>query len=116
MTMKFILGFIDTRGNVVIEPQFIEARDFSEGLAVVRRIYFEKDMPSVTVENKYGFIDMKGNYVIEPQFAGAGDFSEGLAAVATGDKYGYKWGFIDTTGTVVIEPQFDGVRAFSSRF
>ena len=63
-------GFIDTKGNVVVEPQFVGVRGFSEGFVAVR-IYSE-------YEYKWGFIDTGGNVVIEPQFSDAMSFSEGI--------------------------------------
>ena len=62
-------GFIDKSGKVVIEPQFDDAEDFSEGLAQVGK------------DGKWGFIDKSGKVVIEPQYDYVGDFSEGLAKV-----------------------------------
>ncbi len=35
MAKKYGYGYIDKNGKVVIEPQFDDARDFSEGLARV---------------------------------------------------------------------------------
>lgn len=63
-------GYIDKKGNVVIEPQFIDAYAFDEGIALVK------------LENKlYGFIDEEGQLVIEPIYAFAKPFREGLAPV-----------------------------------
>jgi uncharacterized protein YkuJ len=61
-------GFIDKNGKVVIELQFDNAGNFSEGLAEVKK------------DDKYGFIDKSGKVVIEPQFDNAGNFSEGFAS------------------------------------
>jgi hypothetical protein len=106
-------GYIDQMGNVVIEPQFDYAGQFSEGLAYVIE------------DDKVGYIDGTGRYVIEPQFgtwaeSGIGGtdtlgpddfftFSEGLASVIRGGKHGY----IDQSGAFVIEPQFDYAGDFS---
>lgn len=81
-----LLGYIDTTGRVVIEPQFTRAGDFSEGLAPVR------------IYGKYGFIDRTGKIVIEPRFVFAGKFSRGLAYVATETGVGY----IDKSGKIVF--------------
>ena len=82
-------GYMDKDGNVVINPQFDRADDFSEGLARVR-IGDEKT-------GKWGYIDKEGKFVINPQFDCAEDFSEGLAKVKVGGKYGW----IDKTGKIV---------------
>jgi hypothetical protein len=78
-------GYADSRKSTVIEPQFEEARGFSEGLAAVK------------VNGKWGYIARAGTMVIRPHFEAAKDFSEGRAAVKTGDR----WGYIDTTGTAL---------------
>lgn len=107
-------GFIDTTGDLVIEPRFDEAADFSEGLAVV----------GITENNvtKWGYIDRTGAWVIEPQFDIVGPFSEGLAPVAqrvSGDPGGdtsisdFNMGYIDKTGRLVIPAQYQHVGAFS---
>jgi hypothetical protein len=120
-------GYINKKGEVVIEPKFDEADLFTEGAAIVRINY------------KYGFIDTKGNYLIEPIFDQAEAFSEGLANVAFGGKSGYvdkngnyviglvfeefdrgrfsdglvparvgeKWGYINKKGEFVIPPEYE---------
>lgn len=49
-------GFIDLSGTIVIEPKFDNA-DF-----------FNEDVTTVRIGDKYGIIDMKGNFVVEPIF------------------------------------------------
>ncbi|MGK7875743.1 MAG: WG repeat-containing protein [Xenococcaceae cyanobacterium] len=90
-------GYIDRRGQLVIQPQFDGVLFFSEGLAPVQ------------IGEKWGFIDKRGQLVIQPQFDGVLFFSEGLAPVQIGEK----WGFIDKKGQLVIQPQFDWVWFFS---
>ena len=46
--------YLDRSGEIVIKPQFDEARHFSNGLAAVR------------IGNKSGYIDRAGKYVWEP--------------------------------------------------
>ena len=90
-------GYIDTSGNIVIQPRFDDAWRFSEGLA------------PVLVEDKWGFIDQTGKIVITPRFFEAMPFTEGLALV--GEFFGTSrcvgnYGYIDKTGKLVIAPQF----------
>ncbi len=66
-------GYIDATGKVVIEPQFEDAKDFSEGLAAVK------------INDKYGYIDETGNIVIQPQFYEAENFDNGFAKIITFD-------------------------------
>ena len=128
-------GFIDVKGNVVIEPKFDDVQDFSEGLALVslnrQKVFIDrtgkviitpKDFEpingftdglargNVINRERYtkGYIDKSGKLVIDnPQVWGACELSEGLACVTSG-----KWGFIDTSGKFVIKPQFDEVSYF----
>jgi hypothetical protein len=103
-------GFIDKKGNVTIEPRFLAASNFSEGLAAVRA---EKS------SDKYGYIDRAGKVVIEPQFDQARSFSEGLAAVEIGlraqdgRKVAGQWGFINREGKFEIPARFEEARPFS---
>ena len=62
---KFLHGYIDTAGKVVIPVQFAGARLFSEGLA------------AVLVGGKWGYIDRDGKMAIPPRFAEAEAFRGG---------------------------------------
>ncbi len=93
-------GFINDRGDTVIDFQYDAVLNFSEGLA------------SVVINRKFGFINTKGEAIIEPQFEWVGEFSEGLASVKRGKLYG----FISKDGEISIEPQFDNVKSFNGGF
>ena len=62
-------GYIDQEGNVVIEPKFEGASDFSEGLALFK------------INGLWGYLDQRFDICIESRFQEAQRFSEGLAAV-----------------------------------
>ena len=130
-------GYMDHKGRVVIQPQFDDAQDFSEGLALVvskgqkqfidetgRVVIIPKDFEPINgftdglargdITNRSytkGYIDKSGKLVIDTQAMGACEFSEGLACVSTS-----KWGFIDPSGRYVIKPQFDEVSYFHDGF
>lgn len=88
-------GFIDTAGNVVIEPQWDLAYKFYEGIAVIYE------------GGNYGFINMQGEIISPPQWYIVREFSGGMASVAVGDKdYGYLVGYIDNKGNIVSPPQW----------
>jgi len=57
-------GFADTSGKIIIEPQYEEAKSFSNGLAAVCQ------------NGAWGFIDTDNNVVIDCKFAGADYFNE----------------------------------------
>ena len=86
-------GYVNTKGEIVIKPQFSSSNNFSEGLAAFR----------MELHDKWGFINEDGEIVIKPQFDYAYGFGNGLAAVEVNNK----WGFIDKTGKFAIKPQFD---------
>gem|GEM_PF-1049958 len=121
-TLGSLLGYIDIRGNVVIQPQFKSAGDFSEGLASVtyghRYRRMDPDGPRLQVPGipqsmidpdvpRPRVIDRTGATVFEHDFLSVGKFSQGLA-VAESTRNGL-FGFIDKSGAVVIEPRFKAV-------
>jgi hypothetical protein len=98
-------GFIDTAGRFAVEPRFIEAFGFSEGLAAVR---LRNPAAADQKDWRYGYIDRAGALVIAPQFEGAFDFSDGLARVVVEGRVG----FIDRTGKGITETVFEAARDF----
>lgn len=71
-------GFVTNEGEMVIEPQYEDARTFGGGLAAVKK------------DGKWGFITRKNVMVIEPQFEDARSFStNGIAPVKTEGLWGY---------------------------
>lgn len=90
-------GWMNTKGELVIKPQFEVVKDFSGGVAPIKR------------SNKWGFVDKSGKIVIEPQFEDVGGCSEGLVAFKNADG---KWGFMDKSGKPVIKPKFSLVSDF----
>lgn len=64
-------GFVNIDGDIVITPQFDEAKSFSNGLA------------AVAIDGQWGFIDEQGKTVIDAQFEFADYFtSKGLCVVS----------------------------------
>jgi len=90
------VGFIDSSGRLVINPQFEEVGFFSEGLCPARR------------GPLWGYIDRTGRFEIQPQFDEAGFFSEGLAAVSVKGRMGY----VNRAGVKVIAAAFEGAGPF----
>jgi hypothetical protein len=101
-------GFIDKTGEIIIKPQFDDARQFSEGLACVN-FGATRNKEGILVGGKWGYIDKSGSIIIELQYEDVYSFSEGLAAVMINGK----WGYIDKKGKIVIKPQFGSVYSFS---
>jgi bifunctional DNA-binding transcriptional regulator/antitoxin component of YhaV-PrlF toxin-antitoxin module len=80
------IGFINSSGKVIIEPQFAAAGNFVDGLAPARKDAF------------YGYIDTTGSYVIQPIYDLARDFDHGVAKVFTDTVSSY----IQTNGKVLF--------------
>lgn len=93
-------GFIDFKGKIVIEPQYIDVGEFHNGLAKVKR------------NKKWGFINYYGEEVIPFVYEGVGNFVEGIAAV----KRGSKWGFVDTKGKEVVPCRYESEAHQYTRF
>jgi WG containing repeat len=92
-------GFIDKTGALAIKLQFLQAGDFSEGLAPVQAVD----------SAKWGYIDRQGNVVIQPQFDNVAGFKEGLACVEINHKIGY----VDKTGNMAVPAIYVNARPFS---
>lgn len=85
-------GYLNLKNEVVIEPQYTPAEDFSEGLAAVGKFLgLDEDYNSII---KYGYIDPTGKTKIDFQFEYAESFKNGVALVTKNEK---KY-FIDLQG------------------
>jgi hypothetical protein len=94
-------GYIDTKGQWVIEPQYEQAFGFKDGLA------------SACVGGRWGLIDQKGKFVVNPQYDFIFGVSEGYAIIES-DKgsipgcpqYCANYGFINTKSQAVVGAKF----------
>ena len=96
-----LYGYIDHKGNTVIQPIFRDAGQFSEGLASV-----------TTADGQKGYIDKAGLFVIKLSSGTGGQFKEGLATLAVHTDGRTRIGYIDRTGKTIIEPKFDAAMDF----
>lgn len=126
-------GFVNTKGEIAITPQFSSVGFFSGGLAWARN-----------QNGKIGYIDMKGNWAISPQFSSAKNFDavSGMALVSLNDAQHYvskdgtlsrfeqtsklyqfsnglaiaRWkdkiGFINNKMEWAVQPKYDAAHAF----
>ncbi len=125
---KTLIGYMDKQGNTVIEPQFIEAKNFSQGLAVVKTEQgvgvINKQGQYVVVPNKdyqditsfkedraifsqgayQGVFDRQGNILVsadqELHISEFSDFNKGFALISHDSKHG----LIDKQGKIIIPP------------
>ena len=131
-------GFLNTKGEVVIEPQFLGVGHFTGQLAWARndakKIGFINQKGEWVIEAKYNaakhmdaetglarvrdesgwkFVDVKGNEITADGAIAYGDFHNGLAWARNSAK---KIGFINSKGEWVIEAKFIAVRSFNNEF
>ena len=95
-------GFIDTDGNVFIQPKFHIIDAFSENVASAGFTDYK------TMDSKSGFIDRSGNFVIDPDYEVTSPMQEGFACV----KYRGLWGYIDNNGKWKLFPKFEEANVF----
>ena len=106
-------GYIDAKGNWIIEPRFTHANSFYEGLAVVQTISYNEEWDIWVPRSDYGYIDTMGNWVIRPTPLSTGsNFSCGLAVAKQDGKYGY----IDRNMNWVIPPKFSEADSFCAGY
>ncbi|HQR93962.1 MAG: hypothetical protein B7Y15_14780 [Bacteroidetes bacterium 24-39-8] len=99
-------GFMDTKGNIVIQPQFEYAQDFTNGLAAARK----------TSSELSGYINYKGDFAIKPQFSSTGDFDEAGYALVRINKTDKTQSIINKKGKVLVknipyQPKSDGLES-----
>ena len=97
-------GYIDKTGKEVVKVIYTDAKDFSGGLAAVRK---GEDQTS-----KWGFINTTGKEVIPLIYEDVKAFSYGLSWV----KKAGKWGCIDITGKVINPFEAIDIADVSDRF
>ena len=124
-------GYIDKTGNMVIQPQFSNGLNFSDGLAAINddtgwnyinhtgeiairgnydmALPFSDGLAPVLNDEKWLFIDKKGNAVFQQAFDDANVFRDGLAPV----KLGKEWVYIDKTGKKAFAETFETAFYFS---
>lgn len=91
-----LYGYIDKKGNWVIEPQFQNARSFSD-----------KKYARAKFNDKWGFIDRTGDWKITPQYDTVLWFLKDIAPVQQNNL----WGFIDENNDFIIPCQFDSINS-----
>lgn len=125
-------GFINPQGELVITPQYDDARLYAEGYAAVSENgvygyidntgklaifpafqdadYYSERLASVKYNGQYGYINTNGEFIIPPQFDDAQPFQNGLAKIKVHNRYG----FINNRGEIVISPEYTYAHDFSA--
>lgn len=91
-------GYINAFGEVVIPLEYIEVKDFCEGLAAVR-----KD------DGKWGYINAFGEVVVPFEYDDAARFLDGLARVEKAERIEFK----NDDHDIVEPPKVNGVISLS---
>lgn len=114
-------GYVNTKGVLVIKPQFDEAHNFQEGLAgVVMGGQRREGSPGYIFYSggKFGYINTKGKFVVPlGKYAFGRGFVDGLAEVTVNGCEGKSCvGFIDSTGKIAIMPEYSAGSEFRDGF
>ncbi len=105
-------GYIDNNGNMVIEPQYDQAYNFTDGIAVV--FYGTVTSSGAADQGTFFFID-RDNQKLDAlgEWTNAYVFNAaGYARVNGGDG----WGMINREGDVIVEPVWDATGTFNNGF
>lgn len=104
-----IWGYKNAKGEVVVQPQYVSANQFSEGRGLVRKARGQN--------GQYGFVDISGKEVIPCSFYTAYDFCDGVALVSLAETTGdSRWTYIDMNGERLFEKEFVLARNFSQGY
>jgi len=95
-----VFGFLNLKGQEVIECQYDRISGFSEGLARVGLNY------------KFGFIDGIGNIKIDFKYKNLGHFRSGLVKFESINNNEKLFGFLDTNGDQQIAPKYSELGDF----
>ncbi len=91
-------GYINTNGQLIIKPQFANAKEFYEDAAAIQGI--DESMRA----SFWGYVDITGKIKVPMIYEAASNFSEGVAAVRNTKG---KTGYIDISGKVMIDFIYD---------
>ncbi len=103
-------GYIDFKGNVVLQSQYTGALPFESSRAVVN---IAEDY-----NNKYGLIDRKGRYIIKPEynqidFLGEDRFAVGKAINTERPYMGSKYALVDINGNFLTDFIYNSLEKYN---
>lgn len=117
-------GYINKTGRTIIYPDFDQAFNFKDGIAIYRKANLYgfinsqgniieplftdirgvgENIVTAKKENKWSYYDFNGNQLINRTFDDAYPFNNGLARVFYNNRYGY----IDKEGKQIIKAVYD---------
>ena len=130
-----VYGYIDEKGNFIMEPRFDIAYDFNkkslaivsekghdglinvEGEYIVPPIYdsispFKEGKAVFTQNSKMGVMDEEGRVITKKFYSIIGNFNEGRAVVGESKSAGYRYGYIDSEGNEIIPLKYESADDF----
>lgn len=138
------MGFVNTKGELVIECKYFGAQEFSEGLVCVKELkensaygflnengdviipfnfqqqnpsYFNDGISVVYLKKDKTIITKDGTVITTlPKDFDVYDHSEGFIIFSTKIGNEIKFGFLNTSGKIVIDPIYDYVDKFVNGF
>ncbi|NNE15564.1 MAG: WG repeat-containing protein [Saprospiraceae bacterium] len=96
---KYKWGFLNTKGDIVIDPIYDDVRDAKQ------------DLIAANLEGKWGYINHKGKTVIPFIYQQALDFSESRSFV---QDFENQWYLINTTGDSITTLQYSEFKSFKN--
>ena len=104
-------GYINEAGNIVIKPNFTQARAFRDGRAIVN--------VAEDYQNKYGLIDRAGKFIIEPKYndinsLGEERFAVGKSIIEDKPYIGSKYAIVDDNGSFLTDFIYYGVSEYKN--
>ncbi len=97
-------GYINEYGEVVIEPNFVEAYDFDDDIAIVK--YSNQEL-------LYGFITKNGTEVMIPKYDIIKKVVENIAVCGINQAGSMVYGVVDIAGVEVIKPIYQDLGSLS---
>lgn len=138
---KLMYGYINREGEIVIQPKYYRATDFSDGLAIVEidRLSdlwacintkdeilftinsdyffrgFSEDYATAVNNDGFFYIDKNGNKVFNRTFFYANSFHDGLAVVKLNHQ-NTNHSVINKDGKIVLDSLFDFISVFNNGY
>ena len=125
-------GYCDSKGNIIIAPQYNVALNFTSGVALVKKgskwgiidktgkeimpcimnnaAPFSEDLSVIERVGKFGAVNTKGEQIIPFNYDALSNFRNGFAKYYDAQKD--KFGLIDKQGKVMFEPKFTNLTDF----
>lgn len=128
-------GYIDLEGNIIIPPIYLDASNFKEGLALVKKEdgkyssinsygkiintynydYVSQYGDGLMVfgesfDGPLGYINIHGKVVIKAKYRIANGFKDNVAVVSESDNFSGPYGLINKKGKYVYEPIFSDIK------